>query len=234
MVRQGAKVVAARGLVSADGSRCPAVVDAPPAAMDTVVEMFAEDRLAKPHIPHVFAVPRLMTHLWRKALSKDADLCFSIRAGAPFWPKSMHEPLILFVMLPISYVPNYSGPWIMRGSEAAREMENKLEAGFKDPGEHGSRKFHDLASPLPCLWNGPERWSGNLLFEFLEKARRFPPVSRSMVRGMLRSTSGGPFPCSKVSGRRRRNRRPRDGGAVAQEVHGGKRRRLPNGDPLRM
>eukprot|EP00956_Cyclotella_meneghiniana_P033568 scaffold97112_cov54-Cyclotella_meneghiniana.AAC.1 len=33
----------------------------PPAAMHTALEMFNEDRIARPHLPHVFVVPRLMT-----------------------------------------------------------------------------------------------------------------------------------------------------------------------------
>ncbi|KAL7490524.1 hypothetical protein ACHAWT_000141, partial [Skeletonema menzelii] len=37
----------------------------PPAAMETVMELFAEDHLVNPHLAHVFIVPRLMTHLWR-------------------------------------------------------------------------------------------------------------------------------------------------------------------------
>ena len=41
----------------------------PPAAMETVVELFTDDQLVHPNIYCVFCVPRLMTHLWRKALS---------------------------------------------------------------------------------------------------------------------------------------------------------------------
>ena len=44
----------------------------PPAAMETVMELFNEDRIAHSQNPHVFVVPRLMTHLWRKKLGKDA------------------------------------------------------------------------------------------------------------------------------------------------------------------
>ena len=108
----------------------------PPAAMETVVELFNDDRLARPHIPHVFAVPRLMTHLFRKALSKDADLMITIKAGAPFWPKSMHEPLMLFVMLPVHHHADHRGPWVLRGTKQARELEHAVEAGFSHPREH--------------------------------------------------------------------------------------------------
>ena len=56
----------------------------PPAAMTAMMEMIFEDRLAHPFVPHVFAVPRLMTHLWRKVLSKDANLMFAVPCGFPF------------------------------------------------------------------------------------------------------------------------------------------------------
>ena len=64
----------------------------PPAAMTTVMEQFAEDHLVNPHLAHVFVIPRLMTHLWRKHLFKDADLKFYVHAGAPFWPRSGPAP----------------------------------------------------------------------------------------------------------------------------------------------
>ena len=38
----------------------------PPAAMETIIEVFNEDRMAHPKHAHVFVVPRLMTHLWRR------------------------------------------------------------------------------------------------------------------------------------------------------------------------
>jgi hypothetical protein len=83
----------------------------PPAAMEIVVELFNEDRLVQPHLPHVFVVPRIMTHLWHKPLTKDADLVFTVKEGQSFWPSSMHEPLMVLIVLPLSHIPNYSGPW---------------------------------------------------------------------------------------------------------------------------
>ena len=47
---------------------------------------FNEDRLAQPYIPHVFDIPRFMTHLWIRQLSKDADVLFTINVGLSFWP----------------------------------------------------------------------------------------------------------------------------------------------------
>ena len=83
----------------------------PLAAMETVVELFNEDHLVHPHIPYVFFVPRLMTHLSRKQLSEDADVIFTVKAGSSFWPCSIQEPLIVLVILHLVHVQHYSGPW---------------------------------------------------------------------------------------------------------------------------
>ena len=56
----------------------------PTAAMETVVEVSNEDRLAHSYIPHVFAIPSLMTHLCRSQLSKDVDVLFTINVGPSF------------------------------------------------------------------------------------------------------------------------------------------------------
>ena len=82
----------------------------PPSEMETVVKLFNEDCLAHPHIPHVFTIPRLMTHLWRKNSSKDADVLFTINVGPSSWPCYIHEPLILLIVLPLDHVSNYIGP----------------------------------------------------------------------------------------------------------------------------
>lgn len=86
----------------------------PPAAMETVLEMFSEDRIARPHLPHVFAVPRLMTGLWRKQLSKDADVVFTVEAGQGFWPHCMHEPLLVLIVFPLAHIDSYRGPWLAK------------------------------------------------------------------------------------------------------------------------
>ena len=53
----------------------------PPSEMGTVVEVFNEDILAHPHIPHIFSIPRWMNHMWRRQLYKDADFLFTINVG---------------------------------------------------------------------------------------------------------------------------------------------------------
>ena len=101
-----------------------------------------------PHIPHVFAIPRLMTHLWRRQLSKDADVLFTINFGESFWLCSMHETLIVLIVLPLAHVSKYRGPWVLQGSSPALEVQDHVEAGFKHPEIHGCGKFHDLEGPV--------------------------------------------------------------------------------------
>ena len=43
----------------------------PPAAMEVALELLCEDHLAHPQWPHVFVVPRLMTHMWRKGSDEE-------------------------------------------------------------------------------------------------------------------------------------------------------------------
>jgi hypothetical protein len=203
----------------------------PPAAMETVVEMFNEDRIAHPHIPHVFVVPRLMTHLWRKQLRKDADLLFTVACGASFWPSSMHEPLIVLIAFPFAHVPRYHGPWTVGGSFSGDGLVQRLEAGFKDPSIHGAGKFHDLEGAMPCLWKSAEGWSGALLRKFLDSQKSFPPVSQCLVRGMLQV----PPAChlsNTGKARRRRKRRSGDGEGRDSAVQAGPKRRSLDGGPL--
>ena len=68
--------------------------------METIMEVFNEDRMAHPKRSHVFVVPRLMTHFWRKQLGKEADVLMTITARDHFWEKSQQEPPILAIVLP--------------------------------------------------------------------------------------------------------------------------------------
>ena len=199
--------------------------------MATVVELFNEDRLVHPQIPHAFAVPRLMTHLWRKALSKDADVLFTVHVGAPFWPTPMHEPLIVLIVLPLSYDSMHRGPWTLRGSSQAIDLTNKLEAGFKEPSIHGCQKFHDLEGPMHGMQDFQAKWSRTLLFKFLAATRSFPPVSSCMVRGVLHCSPQRPISGANSLGRRRK-RRPGNRGEAGQTVQGSKRRRSLDGSPF--
>ena len=163
---------------------------------------------------------------------------FKIGAGSPFWPLSMHEPLYVIIILPLSHVPNYSGPWVQHGSRAAAELTQTLERGFSKPSDYGREKFHDLALPMPSLRKGPESWSRDLLRKFLDDQRHFSPVSQCLVRELLLRTSSRPFSHSEglVGQKRRRTgvQGPRDGGKAEGKIRAWKKRRSSNGDPIRI
>ena len=103
----------------------------PPALMETALELFCDDRLAHPEWAHVFVIPRLMTHLWRKNVGKDADVLFTVPCGVSFWASGQFEPLIVAIVFPFSYVPSYTGPWLVRGTNEGRSFERELGRGFK-------------------------------------------------------------------------------------------------------
>ena len=92
----------------------------------------------------------------------DADVNVTIHAGTSFWPASMHEPLILLIVLPLTHDQNYRGPWALRQSAEADKLKEKLEAGFRDPSLHGCEKLVDVGhvhavrveSPLKTIQDG--------------------------------------------------------------------------------
>ena len=185
-----------------------------------------------PRIPHVFLIPRLMTHLWRKQLGKDADLMFAVRAGTFFWGAAMHEPLYVLIVLPITHVVGYRGPWTLRGSAAATQLGDQLEAGFKKLEEHGCKKLHDMEGPMPSLREGPEGWSGGLLRKFLEDTRSFPPVSGRLVQGVLPAIPARPLPSANIPKRRRPARRSGHRGEAGKQIPPRKKRRPSDGHSL--
>jgi hypothetical protein len=124
----------------------------PSATMEVVLELLCEDCLAHPQWPHVFVVPRLMTHLWRKDLMKNADLLFTVLAQVPFWTSGQFEPLIVAVMLPLSHVPSYTGPWLVKGTDEGEQAEHTLRRGFKMGEPNDTGKFHELDGFLHEVW----------------------------------------------------------------------------------
>ena len=147
----------------------------PPEAMETIMEVFNEDRIAHPWNPHVFVVPRLMTHLWRKHLGKDADLILTVTLGEKFWGKPQHEPLIVTVVIPLSHVNDYRGPWLVKGYDEAQSLTRELSTGFKYSRDRRPQGPFDVEGPLCGLWQYTEGGSRSLLRKFMRWARTSPP-----------------------------------------------------------
>jgi hypothetical protein len=176
-----------------------------PAVMGTALELFGDDRLAHPQWPHVFVIPRLMTHMWRKNLGKNADVLFTVPAGVPFWTAGQFEPLIVAIVFPLSHVPRYTGPWLVKGTDEGARFERSLIDGFK---RNDSRELHDVDGNVQCVWEDASSGSRAVLQQLLAWAGGFPPVQKCMVREVLPGVSKRPLP--KV-GRQRGSKRLRLG-----------------------
>lgn len=165
----------------------------PPAAMPVVLEQFAKARHKRPEVAHVFVVPRLMTGHWRKELSKDADVLFTVRVGTSFWSTSQCEPLIVAIALPFVTrrvsPESWRGPWVVRGSCFASELHQDI-ARTIGPGWKGGSDQPDAVGGNVCqssLRQDAEERAGNILREFLERARSIPSLPEGVVRQMLRA-----------------------------------------------
>ena len=194
----------------------------PPAAMEVAIELLWEDKLAHPQWPHVFVVPRFMTHMWRRDLGKNADILFTVPAGVPFWGGNQFEPLIVAIVFPLAHVSGYTGPWAVKGTDMGTYYEHALGEGFKRPqkgsgprkahsGVNGPRgtggtsspptfgrgnpgQLHVMDGPLPGVFNDPEEGSRTLLRELLASAGRLPPVQKCLVRQVLPRVTKRQFP----------------------------------------
>jgi hypothetical protein len=82
----------------------------PPAAEDVAVEQLCEAVHKRPQCTHVLIAPFLMTNPWRKQMSKATDLKFFLKQECHIWDSSNHEPIGLFIYLPLCR----HEPWIMR------------------------------------------------------------------------------------------------------------------------
>ena len=203
----------------------------PPAAMETVMEVFNEDRLAHPWNPHVFVVPRLMTHLWRKNLGKDMDVLFTVQVGEHFWGRAQHEPLIVAVALPLVHVDRHRGPWLARAMPEAKALVRELDLGFKFCKDHRHQGLHELDRSLCGVWKDATRRSGHILQEFLRWARGFPPVHECLVRGLLQGVPHRPVPPAANGGGRGRKRGAL-GGDGPRKASARKKRGPPHGRSL--
>ena len=189
----------------------------PPAAMRTVMEVFNEDRIADMKTTHIFAVPRLMTHLWRKKLGKRADVMFEVKTGNHFWGRTQHEPLIIAIVFPLSHTPNYRGPWIAQGTAHVDAVTEELDQGFKYHHANGAGEFPKLARGVCSMWKDPEGRSRFILQQLLATTRKFPPVRECLVRRVLQAGGKRSVPETTGSGGPRGGKRPRNGGPERKE-----------------
>jgi hypothetical protein len=147
-----------------------------PASAEVAAEQMGRAIHKHPSSFHLFIAPRLMTSRWRRRVSKLADFSMELGPGSSVWGKARHEPLLIFVCLPLSQ----HRPWKLRGT----------------------RLLVDHARKLRVLHQADCKRRGNILRQLLGKTGRLELMPESMVRGVLCYPEQQSFPDSSP-GRRR-------------------------------
>ena len=57
---------------------------------------------------------------------------------------------------------------MIRGVSTALEIQDHLEAGFKNPELHGCGRFHELEGPIYRVLYPKEEWSRDIVLKFIE------------------------------------------------------------------
>lgn len=73
----------------------------PPTAADVVADDLGDAIVKRPYCYHVIIVPTLMMGRWRGDLSNVTTCRFEIPARTTFWGPDCHEPLTLFIYIPL-------------------------------------------------------------------------------------------------------------------------------------
>jgi hypothetical protein len=101
-------------------------------------------------------------------VGKLSDFHFEIGAGSSVWTKARHEPLLIFVCLPLSR----HRPWKLRGTLLLEELDRKM------------RELHKTNS----------RFRGRLLRKLFLQTRKLEGMPDRMVRRVLQRSGEQPIP----------------------------------------
>jgi hypothetical protein len=101
-------------------------------------------------------------------VGKLSDFHFEIGAGSSVWTKARHEPLLIFVRLPLSR----HRPWKLQGTLLLEELDRKM------------RELHKTNS----------RFRGRLLRKLFLQTRKLEGMPDRMVRRMLQRSGEQPIP----------------------------------------
>jgi hypothetical protein len=120
----------------------------PPAAASPAIEWPGQSTHRRPDSAHIVLVPRLMTALWQKILSKTLDLLFTVPLESKvLWPKENHEPLICAVCLPLSQ----ESPWRHRGSARVTGVLQRLPPLWETGDDSPQRILRQLLGKARAL-----------------------------------------------------------------------------------
>lgn len=136
----------------------------PPAAADVALQELGKARHKDVESTHIFVCPDTMMPRWRHYVYKVSDFVTRIPAGSNFWPKSMHEPLIVALVLPFTR----HRPWELRGTP----------------------RLLGLGRRLSRLWSSSPEAGGRILRQLLLLPKKVDAVSELLARKMLQGGSG--------------------------------------------
>jgi hypothetical protein len=139
-----------------------------PATAKVASELMARMIHKYPNTCHLFVCPRLMTAKWRRRVGRLADFKLELGAGSNIWTKARHEPLLIYLCLPLSI----HRPWKLKGTKFLDNLERKM------------RKLQ----PTNC------KRRGRLLRQLSLQARGLDSLPEGLVRGMLQRPKHKPFP----------------------------------------
>ena len=147
----------------------------PPIVADAALEECLKAVHKRRDAYHIFLIPRLYTPAWSRLFHKLCDFVTCFPPGSPNWPKSMHEPLWVGIVLPFIH----HSPWSLRRTpllvELARELRQVLSTSEGDG------------------------WS--ILRQLLRTPRRLACLSKCVARGVLRMPRDGAVPNECNGGR---------------------------------
>jgi hypothetical protein len=135
--------------------------------VDAAIDILCEALHSRPHCSYVFTVPLLMTNIWSKTLLKAVDVYFLLKPVCAIWDHSQHDPLGIFISLPLSRHES----WRLRNTQPVVDLARALREVPDD----------DLVQ------------KGHILHEFLYLTRQLETMSESVVLGWLHTTEGGRF-----------------------------------------
>ena len=137
-----------------------------PAAGQFAVEQLRNARNKRTNSIHFVVIPRLFTSIWRRQLTRVADLFITLPFIPDIWSKdSQHEPLTLAVIFPfLSH-----SPWQLKRSKSFLEMERYLRGVWEDSAIPTgfvlckllgkTRNLYDLSPRLVCqLLQAPQKF----------------------------------------------------------------------------
>ena len=131
-----------------------------PASAQIAIEQLREARNERTSSIHIVLIPRLFTSIWRRQLTKAADLFITLPDIDGVWTKSSHhEPLTLAFIFPFIS----RDPWQLKRTTAFLEMDRYMRS----------------------LWNENQIATGFILCQFLVKTRNLETMSKGLVCRML-------------------------------------------------